>query len=143
MDHTLLQSRMPQRMAPTQQSISRKPLRHPEPQEQPAVSSNTVNITCSVLSAHGTHWKHFDDNNFLPPYYETETKKSPASHGLEVAVQVHDCGTLNGSRAPLFEDVRLTLHGAIKTGIGKHAASQKVSSRGGCSTSGSFCENAD
>ncbi|KAK5077663.1 hypothetical protein LTR70_009543 [Exophiala xenobiotica] len=85
-----------------------------------------VTFSYSLLNRYGNHWKYFDDNRYLPPYFETDPSKDTPTHNIEVAVQAHHRTALDGRCNPLFEAVQFTLHCAIKTQVGKHAASQKI-----------------
>lgn len=138
MDHILLRSMMPGRIFETQ---TQTPLfRNPSRQETP--SGQMVTFSYSLLNQYGNHWKYFDDNKYLPPYFETDPSKDTPTHNIEVAVQAHDRTALDGRCSPLFEAVQFTLHCAIKTQVGKHTAVQKVSSNSRLTPSTTIPEHA-
>jgi len=124
MDHILLQSMMPRRTSRIQTQL---PVFRDSPRQQ-IPSGQMVTFSYSLLNRYGNHWKYFDDNRYLPRYFETDPSKDTPTHNIEVAVQAHHRTVLDGRCNPLFEAVQFTLHCAIMTQVGKHAASQKVSS---------------
>ena len=89
----------------------------------------TVNFNCLVLNPHGNQGEHFDDTEYLPPYHVIEPiQEAGPAHSIEITIEAHDHRAWDTASALPFNRVRFTLHGAIKTEIGKHKATQKVSS---------------
>lgn len=62
----------------------------------------------------------------LPPYYETDPTRGIPNQGVHVQIRVCNSSVQKPRNNPLFEIVRLTLHGALKTEVGRHNALQKV-----------------
>lgn len=124
MDSIIPQPMMPRR---TSQIKAQIPGSKGTPRQQTS-SGQMVTFSYSLLNRYGDHTKYFDDNKYLPPYFETDPSKDTATDNIEVAVKAHTLRALDDRCSTLFEAVQFTLHCAIKTRVGKHAASQKVSS---------------
>jgi len=123
MDHILLQSVAPRKTSQKQtQPITRNPSR----QRIPSDRNTMVAFSYLVLNQYGNRWKYFDDNKYLPPYFETDPSNTTLSQIVEVSILAQDRTALESQCSPLLEAVSFTLHCAIKTQVGKHAAIEKV-----------------
>jgi len=88
---------------------------------------DVLDMSITVLNRHGNHWKHFDDYYCLPLYHETEPTTGSSTQSIEVEIRIHGGVPASSTDSPHFGNVQFTLHGAIKTQVGKHLAVQKVS----------------